>query len=386
MRLNKALSFIACLVMLVIALPASSCSSPSSSGTFEKLLSVIPDTPGTREFVAINDYARMRQEFQIAAPAADATVDEEMEYLSTLFKWNNAYERFDVAEFPGFFGAMRYPAFVLQAMHNLGIGYGSIDQEAKAGPQPVTFEIWKGRFDPGKTRQRLTISSKDNPPEIEEYSGNTLYTWGKDYLPDLEKRFAPPAYDHLGRGGRFIVQSNYAFRDTGTPEIKLLVDTQNGKHSSLSDVTEFRLMARELSSLGAVSALLTNQTQSVNNVKRWLIGSSQLGTQEVEKLLGQGPKLLRYQTIALAMAKDEKGLYAVIILVHEDDQTASKNVALLSRRIQETTLLDGSPWTRRISSSSITSRGRVLTAKLYGGGANAWRRLYWEASPLVLHE
>jgi hypothetical protein len=40
--------------------------------------------------------------------------------------------------------------------------------------------------------------------------------------------------------------------------------------------------------------------------------------------------------MALGIAKDKQGLYALIILVHADNETASNNVNLLKRRIEET--------------------------------------------------
>jgi hypothetical protein len=387
MRINKALRFSVSAVMLaMIALTSVSCSGPESSQTFERILSVIPDTPDTREWVAINDYARMRQEFQIDAPSTNATVEEQKEYLFELLKWPNPTERLQVAASPGFVNDAKYLEYNLKAMHNLGLGFWSIDQDAEAGLPPAMLDILKGRFDLEKTRQALAVSAKDDPPSIETYGGNTIFSWGGDNEINLQKSLMPPVYDFIGRGGRFVVQRDYAFRTTETPGIKLLIDTQNGKHASLSDVSEFQLMAQELSSLGALSALLTNRTQSIDFARSILSASGQYKAQDVEKLLAQEPRLLRYQTIALGMAKDEKGPYALIILVHADDPAAAKNVTLLRQRIEKTSSLNGSPWTSIISSSSVTSHGRVLTAKLYGYIARNWLSWYYQVDPLVLHE
>ncbi len=94
-----------------------------------------------------------------------------------------------------------------------------------------------------------------------------------------------------------------------------------------------------------------------------------------------------YQTIALGIAKDEEGLYALIILVHTDKQTAAKNVNLLQRRIGETnSFFANNNWTFMIPSSSITSHGRVLMAKLYGNIGRKWLGWYVKVDPLVLHE
>ncbi len=381
-RLNRMLRFTICTVMLVSAtLTLVSCSGSESALTFERILSVIPDTPDTRSWVAINDYARMRQEFKITVPGRNSTGD-----LYDLRNLNSEPQHLQFATTPGFFHGDGYVSYSLAALNNLGIDFQSIDQDVEARHPPRMIDILRGRFDPENTKQTLTVSAKNSPPLIEKYSGNTVYSWGEDYEINLAKRLTPPVYDNLGRGGRFIIQRDYLFRTMDTPTIKLIVDTQAGKHSSLSDVNEYRLMAQELSSLGALSALLSSQTQSLDNMTRLLRASDNLSAQEVEKLLTQGPKLLRYQTIAIGIAKDENGFYALVILVHEDDKAAAKNVTLLRQRIQETTNLYGTPWTSMISSSSITNHGRVLIAKLYGDMARAWLQWYIMSDPLVLRE
>jgi hypothetical protein len=137
-----------------------------------------------------------------------------------------------------------------------------------------------------------------------------------------------------------------------------------------------------------MSAYFSNQTQSFEITKDLLAAASPSKTEDIDKYLAQGPILLPYQTIGLGIAKDEKGLYGLIILVHADEQTATKNVSLLKQRIEETSsFLANVKWTTMFTDVSVTSRSRVLTAKLYGPdiGRN-WLAWYFQHDPLVVHE
>jgi len=300
MRTNKALRFIVYLAILTfVALTSVSCSDSESSQTFEQILSVIPDTPNTREWVAMSDYTQLREDFQISVLESNATIVQEKLYLKEILKHPGETGRPvpAVATCPGLFDHAAYFEYSLEQLHNLGLGFWSIEQEAEAGHPPEIFDILRGHFDPENTQQTLAVSAKDDPPYIETYGGNTIFSWGGDHEISLIKRLSPPVYDHLGRGGRFVIQNDYVFRSFTTAGIKLLIDTQNDKHKSLFDVTEFRLMARELSSQRAIAAFLTNQTQNIDDVRRRL--TEQYDMQNVDDLLGQEPKLVRYETIAL---------------------------------------------------------------------------------------
>lgn len=386
--LKYMLSIIGAVTLVSFSLTLVSCTITDSSGSFEQILSVIPYTEDNRALVVINDYAQIRKEFQISTPVTDATVQEQVAYLKNILTLGGLGTNLVFPASIGFVNSdYSYMQYSLEAMHNLGLGYWSVDQEARAGDSyRQFFTVLKGQFDPQKTRRTLAVSSKEDPPSLETYRANTIFSWGED---SLLKRMDPPAYDVLGRGGRFVFQNDYTFRTNQTPQIKLVLDTQNNKHDSLADVSEFRLMAQELSSYGAFSAILSNQTQSLDYIRSKVIGIYEVETDRLKELmesLEQGPKLLAYQAMALGIARDDNGLYLLIILAHEDGETASKNVALLRRRIEETSSRSGIPWTSKISSASITSHDQVLTAKLYGDISKIWYDWYFRPDPLVLHE
>jgi hypothetical protein len=389
--------FIIAAALVTIVMPSLSCSDSGSTNSFVQILSTIPDTPAARNQVLINDYAQMRKDFGINAPGTNATVDEQTQYLTSLSQMGSqtGFSQLHLATPPGscITGGSQYLPYSLEAMLNLGLGYWSIDQEAEAGKPGSMGFILKGHFNTETTRQALAVSAKDDPPSIETYNGSTIFSWGGDNQINLIGRFNPPIYDALGRGGRFVVQNNFVLKTYDTAGIQDVLDAQKGKLASLADVTEFKLMAQELSSQGALTAIMTDRVQGLaywteNEIVDLIKAQNEqtVKASDIDKYLAQGPKLLPYQTMAFAAAQDAKGLYALVIIVQADAQTAAQNVILLKQRIAETdSLITGQPWTSMISSSSITSHGRVLTAKLYGDSiSRGWDYFYNVRDPLFL--
>ncbi len=385
---NILLSFVTTIVLVAFTPMLVACAG-SSPGVFEQILSVIPDTESNRAMVAINDYVQIQKQLQVDAPLKDATPEEQMTYVKDLYSLDGLEKILTFAATVGFVNNnSSYLLQSLEALSRMELGYWSIDQEVSAGWPPINVSIVKGRFNPEMSRQALAESAKDDPPSTEIYNENTIYGWGGDNEINLGKRLSPPAYDMLGRGGRFVFQDNYAFRTNQTSTIKLVLDAQKGKHVSLAEVSEFSLIAKELFSHGAMSAYLTNQTQSFEITRDLLAASSQSGVQDVDEYFSKGPILLPYQTIGLAIAKDKKGPFALIILVHTDEKTAEENASLLQQRINQTSsFITSINWTTMFTNTSVTNRGRVLTAKLYGPdiGRN-WLAWYFNHDPLILHE
>jgi hypothetical protein len=357
--------------------------------TFEQLLSTIPDTADTRNQVTINDYAQLRKVFKVNAPKVNCSEDEIWQYFTDLQQANDIRnpDYVHLASPVGIFDNLTYLGNSNEAMQNLGFGYSSIDQESSSGMPPATYHIIKGQFSPDATRQALAVSAKTDPPVTSICDGNTIFSWGGDNQIMVAQPFSPPAYDNLGRGGRFVIQNGYVFKTNLTPEITAILDTQKGKQSSLNDVTEFNLMAKELSLQGVFSTIMTNKTQSVEYVTRMMKTQNQnVVSSNYIANIAKGTKLLPYQSMAVGTGRDDKASFALVILVNADAQTATQNVALLKQRMIDTGSFSGNPWTSYFTSSSITSHDRVLTAKFYGAKGSWWFDWYNRADPLVLCE
>ena len=171
-----------------------------------------------------------------------------------------------------------------------------------------------------------------------------------------------------------------------------LISTSQGQIPSLTDVQEFRLLARAMSDLGAHSVILTDQTQGLEatlGILAELLGefSTQENIDNIRQSLEQSPLLHPYQALASGAGRGVSGAYLALALVHADAETAEDNVDLLRRRIKETSsVVTLQPWRDRIDSMEIRAEGRVLLARLYGDIGRAWQSWLIQGDPMLLHE
>ena len=64
--------------------------------------------------------------------------------------------------------------------------------------------------------------------------------------------------------------------------------------------------------------------------------------------------------------KDEKGAYGILVYVHDDEGTARNNADRLRTLLtKESSFLPNRAWADRVTSSDVSTQGRVLYAKLY---------------------
>jgi hypothetical protein len=66
--------------------------------------------------------------------------------------------------------------------------------------------------------------------------------------------------------------------------------------------------------------------------------------------------------------KDNEGVYLAIVLVYNDNKSASDNAEILQRRINQESYTDGTntfPWKYSITDSKISVDGKMVLAKMY---------------------
>ena len=177
------------------------------------LLGTIPDTAELRQQVYINDYALVRQLFDIPLPGPGDDDDALVEF----------YERPPPTGFEGeaddppvpgfgaisFFGPFnRYRNFTAENLQHLAFDVRSMDQSIVAFALPATLDVVRGRFDPQATDKALESCSECEPPSREEYGGVSYYSWGEDYAlqsateiraPGLRRDWQRGAYRSPGR-------------------------------------------------------------------------------------------------------------------------------------------------------------------------------------------
>ena len=148
----------------------------------------------------------------------------------------------------------------------LGFDLRDVQRGAEVGLPPEKLEVLQGDFDPSVTARALAACTECEPPEATERAGIKFYSWGEDLRVDIKKILAPPAFDRLGRGSHIAVQTNHVFRSLELAGMRSLIDTSLGRQDSLAEVDEFRLLAAGLDELNAYSGLLTDETQSLDQV------------------------------------------------------------------------------------------------------------------------
>ena len=378
----RLLSAFAVATLLAVVLVGCS-SEPSTDTAYAGLLGTIPDTPELRREVYINDYALVRQMFDIPLPG----LGDDEDAVEEFYKWLPPPGFEGEADDPPVWGFgdisffdpfSPYRNFTAENLQHLAFDVRSMDQSIVALALPVTLEVVRGRFDPQATDKALESCSECEPHSREEYGGVSYYSWGGDYAVNLQLRFAPPAFDRLGRGGRIAVLDEYVFRTLGTSDMEALIDASLNEGASLADVEEFRLLAGGMSRLGAYAMLLSDDVEDydIDHVPADSILTLKQVQELRRELLGRGPWLRPYEAFATGAGKDEKGHYMALVLVHADDASAEENVGLLRRIIEEKrSIVTGDLWSDDIERLEIHTEGRALLAKLRGRFASKW--LQW---------
>lgn len=374
-----------------------------SAGTssFEELLAAIPDTPGASHSVQLSDIGTFRDMFGIAIPSPDADHEALMEYTWMLGGLLPDGEK--IAPGPGLL--LMQEAWLL-GLHNystefntrpyFGFDRRDMNQVAVAGDgnQPVTVEVYMGEFDPDLTASLLAECDECVEADQPEYNGISYYAWGDNATGRLKDRFAPPAFDAIGRGGKMMVQDDRVLRTLSNGGMENAIDTISGNQSSLAEVEDHALAARGLAALDAFTALATRDRFDVDSVLDALCEggdpSCPQGEDAVRHDLTGSPLLLPFSLVASGHGSTGDDWYVTLVLVHDDEATAEANVDRLLDRVREGTMPRGErDWVDIYERVEVGVDGRVLMAKLYPPPDTAWDlvviQLPW-ARPLVVHE
>ena len=233
------------------------------------------------------------------------------------------------------------------------------------------LEAIEGRFDPQITERSLEeCADCPEPPEIGEHLGVKFYSWGPDLEGSLSMRFQPPAYDHLGRGGRIAVLDSVVFRTVETEGMRSLIETYRNRRDSLADDPDLALAAGAMDNLGAYSAQLIKDGDFSPT-------RMELNEDEVHFLgeyLDKYPVLDKYLVLGSGVGKDEEGFLAILVFVFDDEDLASRNVPIFEEiwgsgisflyRSYSDGLDSGIRWTEPYPEAEVWNDGRVLIARL----------------------
>lgn len=360
-----------CLLLGVMA-NSISAQGGDTATAFVDLLRYIPDIPGTRAEVEVNDYLAAAVALGLDRPGPEAGYDELVGYAREL--------TVEGAMLPGPFisGLDGYALLTLKSLRTRA-GYDLRDLTASvvAGLPPERFSAVVLDIPLQGMREKLLRAEGWPAPEVEDFRGVSILIWGEDFEVDAERRLTPPIYDSLGRGARLAFLENTMLYTVWTPGIKGMIAAALDEIPALADVEDFRLLGEGLGRLGVYSAMLSADVR---------------GAQEVRDE-GHCQILLRpYTAFAVGIGRDAAGFFMGLVLVHASEEDAGTNMGRLPTRLNTCwSLYAKRPWGEffDLEKLDLSREGRVLLAKVYlrdGCPRSIWARWVVMRDPLLLHE
>jgi len=276
----------------------------------------------------------------------------------------------------------------------LGFIQADVDQTIYAGALPMSYyEAVHGRFSRDDVGSAARTGAGNDMLEVISYQGHEFYSWGTDTDINMSMR---SNVRPLGRGYRLALVDDFIFWVRWTDGMKEMIDSYEGNIESLADTEDYRSLAEALEELDVCCAFFSSESQSQSRVKEVYkdIVDDPANNERRQTLVEeiQRPLLLRqYQAFATGAGIDDKGYFMAIVLVNASEAVARDNAALLEQRISEAKNVAGiRAWSDLIQSMEIESKGRLTTARLYGGACTYWGNFEVLGAgpyePLLLHE
>ncbi len=361
----------------------------SEPSEFRRILRLMPDTPESRVYTRVNRLHAQAALLGIAVPEAGATFSEIKQYRIDL-----GYESFRSGLYlageewlSGFF--RDYLETIPDTTSSLGFGshdiaISAVSGEAFDNPKPIV-EIVTGEIDPQKAAVLLAECAEcPGPPIVNEYSNHLYYSWGRDFEGRLDNDIKPPAFDHIGRGGRLFFEDGIGARALRDQDIEAVIDVQVGTRVSLGDIEAWSLAADAVAELGALSATFTNRIDTtISNWPEYValdkIRRSNLEPEVAERfdkydeiaaaISASAPILPEFELVATGVGIDDDSGFAALAIVFRDEPTAEQAASALRERATTGLAITGSlepaPWAEMIESAEIKVRGRLVTARIF---------------------
>ena len=252
-------------------------------------------------------------------------------------------------------------------------GGGEQAVEITSATQIVRFgstfqvEIVVGDYRPERTEAALAACADCRPHKLVDYSGVQYYSWGDDFIGDLDDRFAPPLFDHAGRGGRIAVADGAALRTLTTKRMESLLDASLNIVPTVDEDPDFALASAAHNAAGSYSAWFSNLSFDVTEGARMAVNFNdnlRLGT-SIETLLAAEP-LQAYDLISFGWGVASAVPYGVMVLIHNDNDAALRNADLLAERLRTALLPNAEArWAALIDKAEVGTEGRAVIAKLF---------------------
>jgi hypothetical protein len=322
------------------------------------LLGAIPDTPDTRVYVLLNDYAEAAAQGKLVRPSNRSSDTEAAGYLADLILEN----RRGLSVFPDFWGpnVSRVEAW----RSELGFSILDADRDVFAGAPEHRFRIVFGRIEPDEVERAVRSDSNySDLLETAEHGSSAYFTWGPQADADLSRRSAARP---VGRGGQLAVVEDRIIWTLAETEMEAALDTRGGTLPSLAEFEDFRLAASSLEAAGAYTATLTNGVPAVEDFVRFASAQRPAAAEDIRRLQAESRFLLQYRALGVGASLGGDGRPRVIIVfVNPDQDTAVENATRFADIVSNgQSIFTGRPWSEVAAVDTVTTSGRVTVAVL----------------------
>lgn len=348
--------------MQVVLINSGGFGEPVAGTVFEDLLVRLPDNESTRSYAVLSDYAGVMEALGIVSPepGTDTGEDALVDYFDRI---TETFQRVGFAPgLPVWPQAMRDYISVTEWFPYVGFDIWSVEQSAHAGRQPSTYDIAFGDFDPERTANMLAACDCDQPT-IRTHEGVEYYSWGTEFIGEIEKRHGPPIYDYVGRGPRLLIEEGVGYYAIPNAVMEDYIDVSQGNQPSLAEDQAYIDVTRAMAALG-----LTREMSFY---------SAQLSVEEAS-LLDQNPALFvetvtrtalleQFGMVATSIGFDGEKAFTGMVISNPDAATAELNATLLIERIKNVPISTRTDTTfaDQLERVEIGVEGNLVVARFY---------------------
>jgi len=379
----------------------------------ERILGLVPDVPDSRSALTINDLAELRAATGVELPAADSSLNAVSKYVMDLTVGNHEEGGRQIHDGRQWLSGFHAYSTEVTTFPYMGFDARNVEQVAVFGAKLGVREVLLGSYDPEVTAQQLAACAECEQPETVEHSGAEYLSWGQDFAQNMRLRLTPPAFDHLGRGGRIRVAGGSAARTLATAHMEEIIDAALDQAPSLLDDLDYRLAAQTLAGRGAVTATFSSAGHSFDavyeRVSRVLASDAfPVTPDELAAQLSRAPLLLPFKVAAVGTSFEsgESGrTITTLVLVHASEEDAKESFGRLRQRIAAVdvpfsqvvsgkggpVIGDAHPWAEEFDEFNVSTEGRTVVASFLADRSFELRLLslpdpIFSFTPLVITE
>lgn len=344
--MRRALATIA-LLTAVAGVAVVSAPRPGAAGgnvtPWTALLARIPDTPGNRSQVVMNDYEAASG--ALGLPAPSGTPREQVRALAKL--------AIEAGLAPNQLLRSGTPALD----EELGFSATDIRRDAEAGAPPRVLTVLEGDFDRSLIQRAAEADDTwGDAFTVKKHDDTEYFAWDGE-KPNIHK--VTPLRP-LGIGGRLFVDRPFLAWSYRTAPIVAAIETAAGARPSLADDDDFTELDTTMTDQGAFAVLMSDDAVLTAPATTTLAPAAPSATLEP------------YRAFATGAARDGDTPVMILAFVHADAATAHENAGRLRSIIEQGTAADGRPWSELITSADVTDEGTVVVARLHVQNPQLW--------------